>query len=156
MEKYILNEENKKIFLQMQPDYVDEDKLKLFYKRLEYIVNKGEEHIETIKLNGFKNNYDDIDFQSWFSFISSMIVYIEKIKGFVNGEEKLEFLISLITVIIVNFIPVSKDIKLILINKIIDFVPTIVSGIISVSKNIHKFTFNLLKKLKNKFSCRCC
>lgn len=155
MDQFILNEENKKVFLQIQPQFADEEKLALFYKRLEYLVNKGEDHINNIKLNGFKDNFEDIDFQNWFSFISNMIVYIEKVKGMVSGEEKLELLIAFITVIIINFVPVPEGIKLMLINKVIDFVPGIVDGLINVSKQMHKFSLNLFKKLRKSCKCSC-
>lgn len=155
MDKFILTEENKKIFLQIQPQFADEDKLRIFYKRLEYLVDKGEDKINFIQTNGFKDNFDDIDFQSWFSFISNAVVYIENIKGMVSGEEKLELLIAFISVIIINFIPVPEEIKLMLINKVIDFVPAIVDGLINVSKNMHTFSLNLFKKLKKKCKCSC-
>lgn len=155
MDKFVLTEENKKIFLQIQPQFADEDKLKKFYKRLEYLVNKGEDKINFIKTNGFKDNFEDIDFQSWFSFISSAVIYIENIKGMVNGEEKLELLIAFISIIIVNFIPAPEAIKLMLINKIIDFVPVIVDGLIDVSKHMHTFSLNIFKKLKKKCKCSC-
>lgn len=155
MDNFLLNEENKRLFLQIQPQFADEDKLKVFYKRLEYLVEKGEDNINDIKLNGFKNNFEDIDFQSWFSFISNMIIYIENIKDMVNGEEKLELLIAFITIIIINFIPVPEPIKLILINKVIDIVPAIVDGLINVSKKMHTFSLNIFKKLKKLCSCKC-
>lgn len=155
MESFLLNEDNKKLFLKIQPQFADEDKLRLFYKRIEYLVDKGEDHINDIKLNGFKNNYEDIDFQRWFTFISNIVIYIENIKGIVNGEEKLELLISFITIIIINFIPVPEQVKLMLINKIIDIIPTIVDGLINVSKQMHRFSLNIFKKLTKKCKCSC-
>ena len=155
MDKYVLTEENKKIFLQIQPQFADEDKLRIFYKRLEYLVDKGEDKINFIKIHGFKDNFEDIDFQNWFSFISSSVIYIENIKGIVSGEEKLELLIAFITIIIINFVSVPEEIKLILINKIIDFIPVIVAGLINVSKNMHTFSLNLFKKIKKICKCSC-
>ena len=42
-----------------------------------------------------------------------------------------------------------------LINKVIDFVPAIVDGLINVSKNMNTFSLNLFKKLKKKCKCSC-
>jgi len=154
MNKIILNEDNKKLFLQINPDFVDDKKLNIFYNRIEYLLNNIDNLINDIKTNGFNEDFTDINLTKWFSYISKIIVHIENIKNINDGEEKLELLIAFITVIIINFIPTSNDIKKILINKLIDIIPDIADSIISASKQIHKFTFKILKILKKKL-CKC-
>lgn len=153
----LLSDANKKLFLQTHPEYIDEEKYKVFLERITYLYDKTKEIINYIKTNGFKNNYKELDEIKWVSFITKTMIYIEKIKGLTNGEEKLELLLSYISVIIINLIPISNDIKIIIINKLHNLVPDVVENLIFISKKLHTFSFNILKKIKNKlkkyFSC---
>ena len=155
MNNLLLNEEDKKLFLQTHPEFVDDKKFALFNKRLAFLSNKTDELINTVKNNGFKEDLNEIDPMKWYSFVSNAIVYIENIKGLSDGEEKMELLLAFISVIIINLIPVPEPIKLLLINQIHEIIPEIVDGLIFVSKNLHSFSLNLLKKLKSKCKCSC-
>lgn len=157
MDNFILKDENKKLFLQLQPQFVEEEKLELFYKRVEILVKKTSEDIKNIRSDGFINDFKDINPQKWFSFVSKLVVHIENIKKITKGEEKLELLLSFISVIIINLLPVSNEIKILLINKLTEFIPEIVDSLILVSKKMHRFSLNLLKKIKSKLSkYNCC
>jgi hypothetical protein len=147
----LLSEENKKFFLQRHPEFVDNDKFKLFEKRVQKLSVQTESLINNIKNNGFKNELTELDPMKWYSFVSNTIVYIENIKGLTNGEEKLELLLAFISIIIINLIPIPNEIKLLLINEIHEIIPEIVDGLILVSKELHKFSLNFLKK----FKCKC-
>lgn len=155
MNNLLLNEEDKKLFLQTHPEFVDDKKFALFNKRLAFLSNKTDELINTVKNNGFKEDLNEIDPMKWYSFVSNAIVYIENIKGLSDGEEKMELLLAFISVIIINLIPVPEPIKLLLINQIHEIIPEIVDGLIFVSKNLHSFSLNLFKKLKSKCKCSC-
>ena len=153
MNNLLLDEDNKKLFLQTHPEFVDNQKFDLFNKRIRILASQTDELINTVKNNGFKEDLQEIDPMKWYSFISNAIVYIENIKGLSNGEEKMELLLGFISVIIMNLIPVSEPIKLLLINQIHEIIPEIVDGLIFVSKNLHTFSLNVFKKLKSKCSC---
>ena len=155
MNNLLLNEEDKKLFLQTHPEFVDDKKFALFNKRLVFLSNKTDELINTVKNNGFKEDLNEIDPMKWYSFVSNAIVYIENIKGLSDGEEKMELLLAFISVIIINLIPVPEPIKLLLINQIHEIIPEIVDGLIFVSKNLHSFSLNLFKKIKSKCKCSC-
>ncbi|SUZ81427.1 uncharacterized protein METZ01_LOCUS34281 [marine metagenome] len=153
MNNLLLDEDNKKLFLQTHPEFVDNQKFDLFNKRIQILASQTDELINKVKNNGFKEDLGEIDPMKWYSFISNAIVYIENIKGLSNGEEKMELLLGFISVIIMNLIPVSEPIKLLLINQIHEIIPEIVDGLIFVSKNLHTFSLNVFKKLKSKCSC---
>jgi|TARA_B100001971_G_scaffold196188_1_gene203734 hypothetical protein len=153
MNNLLLDEDNKKLFLQTHPEFVDNQKFDLFNKRIQILASQTDELINKVKNNGFKEDLGEIDPMKWYSFVSNAIVYIENIKGLSNGEEKMELLLGFISVIIMNLIPVSEPIKLLLINQIHEIIPEIVDGLIFVSKNLHTFSLNVFKKLKSKCSC---
>ncbi len=153
MNNLLLDEDNKKLFLQTHPEFVDNKKFDLFNKRIQILASQTDELINKVKNNGFKEDLEEIDPMKWYSFVSNAIVYIENIKGLSNGEEKMELLLGFISVIIMNLIPVPEPIKLLLINQIHEIIPEIVDGLIFVSKNLHTFSLNVLKKLKSKCSC---
>jgi len=153
MNNLLLDEDNKKLFLQTHPEFVDNQKFDLFNKRIQILASQTDELINKVKNNGFKEDLGEIDPMKWYSFISNAIVYIENIKGLSNGEEKMELLLGFISVIIMNLIPVPEPIKLLLINQIHEIIPEIVDGLIFVSKNLHTFSLNVFKKLKSKCSC---
>ena len=56
MNNLLLNEEDKKLFLQTHPEFVDDKKFALFNKRLAFLSNKTDELINTVKNNGFKED----------------------------------------------------------------------------------------------------
>lgn len=153
MNNLLLDEDNKKLFLQTHPEFVDNQKFDLFNKRIQILASQTDELINKVKNNGFKEDLGEIDPMKWYSFVSNAIVYIENIKGLSNGEEKMELLLGFISVIIMNLIPVPEPIKLLLINQIHEIIPEIVDGLIFVSKNLHTFSLNVFKKLKSKCSC---
>ena len=153
MNNLLLDKDNKKLFLQTHPEFVDNQKFDLFNKRIRILASQTDELINTVKNNGFKEDLQEIDPMKWYSFISNAIVYIENIKGLSNGEEKMELLLGFISVIIMNLIPVPEPIKLLLINQIHEIIPEIVDGLIFVSKNLHTLSLNVFKKLKLKCSC---
>jgi hypothetical protein len=155
MNNLLLSEDDKKLFLQTHPEFVDDKKFALFNKRITVLANQTDELINKVKNNGFKEDLSEIDPMKWYSFISNAIVYIENIKGLSNGEEKMELLLGFISVIIINLIPVPESVKLMLINQIHEIIPEIVDGLIFVSKNLHAFSLNIFKKLKAKCKCKC-
>lgn len=158
MDKFILKDENKNLFLQLQPQFIEEEKLDLFYKRIEMLLKYMTNDIEDIKNNGFVGDFEDIDFKKWFTFISKSVVQIENIKKLTKGEEKLELLIAFISIIIINLVPIPKEIKILFINKLTEFIPGIVDSLIFVSKKMHTFSLNIFKKIKKCASnnCSCC
>ena len=155
MENFILKDENKKLFLQLQPQFVEEEKLKLFYKRVEFLLENTLDDINNIKKDGFLDDFKDINPNKWFSFISKLVVHIENIKKLTKGEEKLELLLAFVSVIIINLLPISNEIKILLVNKLTEFIPEIVDSLILVSKKMHRFSLNIFKKLKSKCKCSC-
>jgi len=155
MNNLLLSENDKKLFLQTHPEFVDSKKFELFNKRIKILANKTDELISKVKNNGFKEDLQEIDPMKWYSFISNAIVYIENIKGLSNGEEKMELLLAFISVIIINLIPVPEAVKLVLINQVHEIIPEIVDGLIYVSKNLHTLSLNIFKKLKKKCKCQC-
>jgi len=155
MNNLLLSDDDKKLFLQTHPEFVDSKKFELFNKRIKILANQTDELISKVKNNGFKEDLSEIDPMKWYSFISNAIVYIENIKGLSNGEEKMELLLGFISVIIINLIPVPEAVKLVLINQIHEIIPEIVDGLIYVSKNLHAFSLNIFKKLKKKCKCSC-
>jgi len=155
MDDFILKDENKKLFLQLQPQFVEEEKLKLFYKRVEFLLENTLDEINDIKKDGFLDEFKDINPQKWFSFISKIVVHIENVKKLTSGEEKLELLLAFVSVIIINLLPISNEMKILLVNKLTEFIPEIVDSLILVSKKMHRFSLNIFKKLKSKCKCSC-
>ncbi len=56
MNNLLLDEDNKKLFLQTHPEFVDNKKFDLFNKRIQILASQTDELINKVKNNGFKED----------------------------------------------------------------------------------------------------
>ena len=131
---------------------VDEFLNKKEMKILLDIYNKNRKIIAEIIRNGFTDKKDNINYNAWLKFISSLVVSVEKYKK-LSGSSKENIVIELSIIVINRELKISKDLKEILSDMIRMIIPEMINLVIDVSKKIHIESAKINRFLK-KFCCK--
>lgn len=126
-------------------DFLNKKEMSILLK----LYNKNRKSISELVKTGFNKKNNNINYNIWLKFISSLVVSVEKYKK-LSGSSKENIVIELSIIVIQREVKITDDLKELLSNMIRIIVPEMIDLIISVSKEIHvgsKKIISFLKKL---------
>ena len=120
------------------------------------LVQLFNEHIDDVVAlleNGFVEDFSDINFTAWFSFLTKMIRKVEKFSK-LSGAEKKNVIVELCALVVRKELNVSNDIKEILVSLVHITVPSIIDQAVALTKKLHTLPAKIKKVLRKLCCCQ--
>ena len=131
-----LQTEDNNIFKKLFPEK-SQDEINKYEDKILILLKQTESLTKNIINKGFKEDFSDINYKEWFSYIMKLIPFIDNFKD-LKGRQKLDFLLVFCVYIIMLYFPINnKDLKEKIIDIVIDMIPDIVDTAIDLTKILH-------------------